>query len=93
MADLTDLTDAVAENTSVIGSAEELLTRLADELDAANGDQATIDGIVEQIRADASGLAGAVAENTPAAEEPTDGEPPAEPADGEAFDPDAPRPA
>lgn len=67
-ADLTDLKALVAENTTVVASAVTLLDSLADQLEAAAGDPAEVQAIVDQLRVDKDALAAAVSENTPAAE-------------------------
>jgi hypothetical protein len=72
MADLNTLTDDVTQNTSVVKSAEALLTGLKTQLDAAiaanaNGDPTKLAALSAQLEANTSELAAAVAANTPAA--------------------------
>jgi hypothetical protein len=78
MADLTALADQIAQNTDVTASASDLISQLADAIEAAGTDQAQLDALVGQLRNDDTGLADAVAANTPAATEPTPGDVPVE---------------
>lgn len=80
MADLTSpaLADQIAQNTDVTASASDLISQLADAIEAAGTDQAQLDALVGQLRNDDTGLADAVAANTPAATEPTPGDVPVE---------------
>lgn len=85
MADLSALTTAVAENTSVEESAIQLLQNLADQLEASMTDPAAIQAIVDNVRNNSSALAAAVAQNTPATSPPPVEPPPVEetpPAEG-----------
>lgn len=86
MTDLSTLVSEVQANGDAVDSAVVLLTRLADELEAAGTDQAAIDEVVSQLRGNSQELADAVVANTPAAPDaPVDEEPPVDvpPADGE----------
>ena len=67
MADLTELTAAVAANSDAVASAIVLLNDLADKLEAVADDPAEIAALADQIRSDSAALAAAVVENTPAA--------------------------
>lgn len=73
MTALTDLQTRVASNTTVIESAETLLSGLAAQLEAAiaaqkNGDDgAALQALQAQLSTDDAGLAAAVVANTPAA--------------------------
>ena len=68
--DLTALTQAVTNNTTVEGSAVTLIQTLADELKANAGDPAAVQALADQINASAKALGDAVAANTPAAPAP-----------------------
>lgn len=74
VADLSALQAAVSENTDVAASVEALVQHLADQITAAATDQAALDGLVAQLRANSSGIAASVVANTPAAPDvpPTD---------------------
>lgn len=72
MTDLTALVAEVEANGDAVDSAVVLLTRLADELEAAGTDADAIAAVVEQLRSNSTELADAVVANTPAAPEPTD---------------------
>lgn len=73
LADLTEITDAVTEISTVQDSAVELLNSLADQLEAASTDPAAIAALAAQLRNESSELAAAVVANTPAAPtEPTE---------------------
>jgi|SRR5579871_4556106 len=67
--DLSKLQAAVAQETSVDQSVVTLLKTLADELAVANSnnDQVAIDGIVQTMNQNATTLANAITQNTPAA--------------------------
>lgn len=65
MADLSKLQAAVTANTNAEGSAIALLQGLADELKKANGDQAAVDALADQISVQATALSAAVVANTP----------------------------
>lgn len=67
MASLDALTAQVAANTTVIQSAETLIAGLAAQIQAAGTDPVKLQAIVDQLTSDDSGLADAVAKNTPAA--------------------------
>jgi hypothetical protein len=73
MTDLSNLQTQVAANTTVIQSAETLISGLATQLAAAiaaqqNGDDgAALQALQQQLSTDDAGLAAAVAANTPAA--------------------------
>lgn len=68
--DLTALEAAVTENETVDGSASLLLKRLFDEVEAAKGNPAAIQSIVDRVRSQNAALAAAVLANTPAAPPP-----------------------
>ena len=73
---LTDLTNAVAANTTVTTSVETLITNLAAQVAAANSiSPAAVEALVAQLQANTTGLASAVTANTPAA--PASATPPA----------------
>ena len=63
--DLTELRDAVAENTAVDQSAIQLLTTLLDEVESLKGDPEAIQALVNDIRASNATLGAAVAAGTP----------------------------
>jgi putative N-acetylmannosamine-6-phosphate epimerase len=67
MADLSRITDSVAANGSVIGSAVTLIEQIAEALRNASSDQGAIDALAADLEAQAAALAAAVAANTPAA--------------------------
>lgn len=67
MADLSDLTTAVADATTVEESAITLLESLAAQLEAAATDPAAVQALADSIRAESTKLADAVSANTPAA--------------------------
>lgn len=67
MADLTALSQAVADATTVEESAITLLDGLAAQLAAAATDPAAIQAIVDSITSEKDKLAADVAKNTPAA--------------------------
>jgi len=66
MADLTNLTAAVAAETTAEQSAITLLTTLAADLAAAKTDPAAIQAIADQMNTNAAALGAAVVANTPA---------------------------
>jgi hypothetical protein len=70
MADLTRLTNEVSENTSAVQSAIALLGNLAQEIRDNAADPEALNALADQLDADGTALAVAVAENTPAAEQP-----------------------
>lgn len=65
MADLTALQGEIMENTDVTESVRLLVSRLADEIEAASGDQAALDDLVDQLRTNDTTLADLVTANTP----------------------------
>lgn len=67
MADLTALTQAVTDNSSVVDSAVLLINDIAAQLSAAATDPAAVQAIADQLTAKSAELAAAVAANTPAA--------------------------
>ena len=67
MATLVELQAAVATDTTVTASAITLLQGLAAQITAAAGDPAALDAIVQDLNANTTALAEAVAANTPAA--------------------------
>lgn len=67
MADLTALQASVAQNTTVIGSALTLIQGFAAQLAAAGTDPVALAALKSQLDTSDSGLAAAVAANTPAA--------------------------
>lgn len=85
--DLSKLRNAVSRNTTVDGSARELLNRIPQLIRDAIakddiGDATNINALADELEASNDGLAADVVANTPAAEEPPagGGEPgPAEP--------------
>ena len=77
--DLTELRDAVAENTAVDQSAIQLLNTLLDEVESLKGDPAAIQALVDDIRASNATLGAAVAAGTPADPAPTPDPVPEEP--------------
>ena len=77
MTHLQELSDAVAANDSVIGSAVELLNSISERLDAALGDDDAVSALAADLREDTAALAAAVAANTDA---PTEPETPVDPA-------------
>ena len=77
--DLTELRDAVAENTAVDQSAIQLLTTLLDEVESLKGDPEAIQALVDDIRASNATLGAAVAAGTPADPAPTPDPVPEEP--------------
>ena len=66
-ADLSALTDAVTNDTTVEQSAITLLEELAAEISAAANDPAAIQALADEVNANAAALAAAVTANTPAA--------------------------
>jgi hypothetical protein len=71
MASLSEIKTAVADNRTVTGSAVTLLTALTAKIqeliDSGGLDQVSLQEILDQINADSTELAAAVAANTPAA--------------------------
>jgi hypothetical protein len=67
MADLSRITNSVAANGTVIGSAVTLIEQIAEALRNAGSDQGAIDALAADLEAQAAALAAAVAANTPAA--------------------------
>jgi predicted nucleic acid-binding Zn-ribbon protein len=63
---LDDLTAAVTEETSVDQSIVTLLNGIAAQLEAAKGDEAALDNLTAQIRANSAAISAAVTANTPA---------------------------
>jgi hypothetical protein len=76
--DLSELTAQVSTNTDVVESAVLLISGLADQLEAAAGDPAAVQDLVNQLRSNNDVLAAAVAAGTPAAPPPADQQPPAD---------------
>jgi hypothetical protein len=66
MADLTRLTQEVAENTTVIESAVTLIEGLAQQIRDNIADQAKLEELADQLDSEANALAAKIAENTPA---------------------------
>lgn len=70
MSDMTqvmaDLQGEVARSTSVSASGAALIERLADAVEANQQDPAALQAIVDQLRSNTDGLAGAITANTPA---------------------------
>lgn len=67
MADLTQLTADVAQNTSVIESARTLIAGMAQQLATAGTDPTKLAALQTQLETETAALANAVAANTPAA--------------------------
>lgn len=67
MADLTELTAEVTNNTTVEQSAITLLQGLKAQLDAAGTDPVALKALSDQLAANDTALAAAVTANTPAA--------------------------
>jgi ABC-type transporter Mla subunit MlaD len=72
-AQLEALQAEVARNASVIDSAMLLIDSLADQIAAVKNDPAALQELADNLKASSDKLAGAVAENTPAAPEPEPG--------------------
>lgn len=70
MADLTQLTQDVQSNATVIGSAITLLQGLKEKLDAAGTDATKLAELSASLEAQTNSLASAVAANTPASDTP-----------------------
>lgn len=68
--DLTGLQAEVAEQETVGASATTLLSQLFTAFEAAKGDEAAVQALVDRGRAATAGLAAAVTANTPAADAP-----------------------
>ena len=66
MADLTEITANVANNTSVIESAITLLGNIKAQLDAAGTDPVALKALSDTLAAEDSKLADAIVANTPA---------------------------
>lgn len=66
MADLTALQAEIEANTDVSESVGLLVLRLADEIEAASGEQAALDDLVNQLRSNDTTLTDLVVANTPA---------------------------
>lgn len=66
MADLSVLTDQVAQTTAVETSALTLIQGISQRLADAAGDPAAVQTLVDELNASSSALAAAVAANTPA---------------------------
>jgi hypothetical protein len=75
--DFADLEREVAANTDAVQSSVTLLDRLAAELEAAKGDPARVQGVVDQLRANSRTLSEATVRNTPADPAPGPTPPPA----------------
>lgn len=73
MADLTAITQEVAENGSAVDSAVALLGSLSDQIRALSTDPAALQALADQLDADGTRLAEAVVANTPAEEPPPEG--------------------
>ena len=67
MADLTALTAQVTQNTTVEGSAIQLIQNIAAQLAASSSDQAAVDALAAKLNTSATALAAAITANTPAA--------------------------
>jgi hypothetical protein len=67
MADLTNITAAVANETTVEDSAVVLIQNLAAAVTAAGTDPAALAALTDQLNSEATSLAAAVTANTPAA--------------------------
>lgn len=75
MADFTGVKAEVTRLTDVVASAVALINGIADKIAAAvaandAGDNTELTGLADSVRAQADGLAAAVAANTPAEPEP-----------------------
>ena len=66
MADLTTLTADVAAETTVMESAETLITGLAAQITAAGTDPVALKALTTTMETNAAALASAIASNTPA---------------------------
>lgn len=66
MADLSVLTTDVAAQTTVMQSAETLLTGLTAAVKAAGTDPVALKALTDTMESNTSGLAAAIAANTPA---------------------------
>lgn len=67
MADFSQLQAEVARNTTVVSSVKALIAGFAAQLQAAGTDQAAINAVIAQMKANDDDLAAAVTANTPAA--------------------------
>ncbi len=67
VADLTALTNQVAQNTTVEQSAITLIQGLAGQIQAAGTDQTKLNQLVSTLQTSAANLAAAITANTPAA--------------------------
>jgi hypothetical protein len=65
--DLTALDAEITRDTDVNSSASTLITQLAAAFEAAKGDPAAVQALVDKLRANNDSLAAAVAANTPGA--------------------------
>jgi hypothetical protein len=63
---LDNLTQEVAENTEVIGSAIQLLNNLSALLEAAKNDPVAIQALADTLNTQSNSLADAIVANTPA---------------------------
>ena len=82
MSTLTDLAEAVQKNTDATGAIETVIGSLLDQISAANAagkNDAAIEALVSQIRANTSALVQSALANTPAAPVPTPAPAPAPP--------------
>lgn len=70
MAALDDLTAQVTENTTLEGSAIQLIQNIAAALAAAGTDPAKLAALQSQLKTSADALAAAITANTPAAPTP-----------------------
>lgn len=69
---LEDLRKEVSANTDLVQSAVALIHGLADKIEAAKGDEAALQKLADDLRANDQSLASAVSANTPTA--PSDGD-------------------
>lgn len=86
---LDRLTTEVAENTNVVASAKAMIAGLAQQIRDAKGDEDKLNALADQLDSSGNDLAGAVAENTVAANEPApadDGTGTGTPTDGTGTD-------
>lgn len=65
--DFTNLRSEIAANRSAVDSAKTLIQTLVAEVEANKNDPAALQALVDDLKANDADLAGAVAENTPAA--------------------------
>lgn len=72
MGDLTDITAAVAEETTVDQSILTLMTSMADQINSLKNDPVALAALATQIRANSAALSAAIVANTPVAAPPVD---------------------